>query len=410
MIQEVEIRNYKSITNVTLSLGRVNVFIGANGSGKSNILEALAIGSAAANNKLDNEFLVSRGIRISDDPRFMRSAFDKDAVDSDIELVFKNTGNEKFAYTLQKDNAQPYSSWTRKDDIAHAQIRAKYGDRFNKANSSDLLMAMMQETTDNQSSVSTLHKQLTKESSKIVPSANELVSLIMKILELTFSGPADLRQFLVYSPENSALRIFEQEGQIQPLGIRGEGLFKLLQVMSATDADGLEEIKKRLLCIDWFESFQLDGDVSASERYLRIRDRYLDDNLPFFDQKSANEGFLFLLFYFALFISKETPDFFAIDNIDASLNPKLCSQLMVELAGLARDKTKQVVCTTHNPAILDGLDLTDDQQRLFVVSRNRQGHTRVKRIPAPQSASGHPPVRLSEAFLRGYLGGLPDNF
>ena len=76
MIRKVRINNYKSIPDLTLDLGRVTVLIGANGSGKSNILEAIALASAAAQNKLDNEFLISRGIRVTE-TRFMRSAFDE---------------------------------------------------------------------------------------------------------------------------------------------------------------------------------------------------------------------------------------------------------------------------------------------------------------------------------------------
>ncbi len=71
MIRNVRINNYKSIPGLTLDLGRVTVFIGANGSGKSNILEAIALASAAAHNKLDNEFLISRGVRVTE-TRFMR--------------------------------------------------------------------------------------------------------------------------------------------------------------------------------------------------------------------------------------------------------------------------------------------------------------------------------------------------
>jgi AAA15 family ATPase/GTPase len=74
MIRKINIENYKSIERLTVELGRLNVFIGANGSGKSNILEAIAFASAAAQNKLDNEFLISRGIRATE-TRFMRSAF-----------------------------------------------------------------------------------------------------------------------------------------------------------------------------------------------------------------------------------------------------------------------------------------------------------------------------------------------
>ena len=109
-------------------------------------------------------------------------------------------------------------------------------------------------------------------------------------------------------------------------------------------------------------------------------DQYLDDDLKYIDQRSANEGFLYLLFYLALFISNETPHFFAIDNIDNSLNPKLGSELIKVLAELSKEHNKQALLTTHNPVILDGLDLNDDDQRLFVVYRNADGHTKVRRI------------------------------
>ena len=111
-----------------------------------------------------------------------------------------------------------------------------------------------------------------------------------------------------------------------------------------------------------------------------------------------------MLFYFSLFISNDTPKFFAIDNIDASLNPKLCRRLIKELAIFAKKYDKQVLFTTHNPAILDGLNLDDDEQRLLIVSRNRAGYTRVKRFLKPETPAGEKLVKMSEAFLRGYLG------
>jgi len=64
--------------------------------------------------------------------------------------------------------------------------------------------------------------------------------------------------------------------------------------------------------------------------------------------------------------------------------------------------------TTHNPAILDGLNLNDDEQRLFVVSRNEEGKTKIKRIKLkPKSEES---LKLSEMWMRGYLGALPKNF
>ncbi|MBR6188483.1 MAG: AAA family ATPase [Prevotella sp.] len=48
MISNITIENYKSIINVSLPLGRFNLLIGANGCGKTNILEGIAIGTAAS--------------------------------------------------------------------------------------------------------------------------------------------------------------------------------------------------------------------------------------------------------------------------------------------------------------------------------------------------------------------------
>ncbi|MFA5810641.1 MAG: AAA family ATPase, partial [Thermoleophilia bacterium] len=43
MIKTLHIQGFKSISDQTLELGRVNCLIGANGVGKSNVLEALGV-------------------------------------------------------------------------------------------------------------------------------------------------------------------------------------------------------------------------------------------------------------------------------------------------------------------------------------------------------------------------------
>lgn len=106
-------------------------------------------------------------------------------------------------------------------------------------------------------------------------------------------------------------------------------MFKLIKFLnSETNQDKLNQIKEKLRLIDWFRDFEVPEDLSPLQSSLQIKDKYLDRDLTYFDQKSSNEGFLFLLFYLALFISDLTPKFFAIDNIDASLNPRLCRRLM----------------------------------------------------------------------------------
>jgi len=363
MLEKLRIENYKSIDKLELELGRVNVFIGENGSGKSNILEAIALGAAAASDKLDNEFLATRGIRVTE-PQFMRSAFEKDNLDGEIKLDFYGENDTKLECLLTHNN-QPYSRWADKN---------------------------------REFEFDTMRKSFT--------SLHPLFEQFHFVLEGYYFN--NLHNFLIYSPQNPALRTFEKEGQIQPLGINGEGLFKLLKVL-ASEKDKINRLKEKLELIDWFDDLEIPANLYAGEQSLKITDMYLESGL-FFDQKSVNEGFLFLLFYFSLFISDDTPKFFAIDNIDASLNPKLCRRLMTELANLAKESDRQIIVTTHNPATLDGLDVGDDEQRLFAIERDCLGHTKAQRIFKPDPLPGQKFVRLSEAFLRGYIGGLPKNF
>lgn len=379
MIRKVEIENFKSIERLALELGRVTVLIGANGSGKSNIIEAIAFASAAAQDKLDNEFLISRGIRVTE-TRFMRSAFaDESPADDSIRLSVSGDGERGFTGRLRSDETSSYPKWQSTGTLLFERVRE--------------LLAGEPSGGD--------------ESTKRAKSIRLLQALSREIVHQT---PSTLRGFLVYSPENSSLRQFQREGQILPLGINGEGLFAHLKALNTdTNRERLEMIIEKLALIDWFEGFEIPADLGPGERSLRIRDRYLASG-ALFDQRSANEGFLFLLFYFTLFISPDTPAFFAIDNVDASLNPKLCSTLVRELVALAAEHGKQVILTTHNPAVLDGLDLHDDEQRLLVIDRDRDGCTTARRVHAPKPVDGEPPVKLSEAFLRGYIGGLPKNF
>ena len=216
-----------------------------------------------------------------------------------------------------------------------------------------------------------------------------------------------LPTYLIFSPQENILRDQNTESPIQPLGVHGEGLFQFLKEQWKNGNKELyEKLNTGLGMLDWFDMFGLPNDLLSNEAKLEIGDRYLKESLHNFDQRSTNEGFLFLLFYLTLFYSKETPSFFAIDNIEASFNPKLCTHLVKELIQAAKNNDKQVILTTHNPFVLDALDLKDNDQRLFVARRDIDGHTRISRIL-------YNPKRieqLSSVWMNGYIGGLPDNF
>lgn len=432
MITNITIENYKSILKVPLELSRVNVFIGENGAGKSNILEAIALVSAASANKLDNEFLASRGIRVTKS-EFMRPAFFGLNHSDSIVIKVSDSRNESKEFILSNDN-KPYSKWTSKinyDDTVRLNFNGfiETVEEFAKhSKKSGIKEEDAKETLTRFLEVFriALDKELKDDSKKSKKSLKNFLSTTVEY-EISESDKLsldlvnrlrnktalckELENFIIYSPEHTALRTFQKEGQVEPLGINGEGLLKLISVIfENNDIACIDEIKTSLKLLGWFEDFKLTDETIQSVKSIEVKDYYIESEKQYFDQMSTNEGFLFLLFYFTAMTSNLTPNFFAIDNIDASLNPKLCEGLIKKLVTLAKSHDKQVVLTTHNPATLDGLNLDDDEQRLFVVSRGRSGETKVKRVKKPSIKEGDFPVRLSEMFIKGILGGIPKGF
>jgi predicted ATPase len=409
MISTITIQNYKSIVELTIPIGHINVLIGENGCGKSNILEAITLLSAATQNKLDNEFLVSRGIRVTR-PELMRSAFEIESTKEDIILSWK-ADNYDVTEILTNDNTE-YSTWGKKivpPDETQQTIVAE-ADDSNKGNiNKDEIIKIIANAANTQNTdriVKIIEENPDKNIELIALIAEAFATFtIEKIMQMHKYG-----YFLIYSPENTALRNFAKEGQIEPLGIYGEGLFKLIRYMSKHTPEKITEIKSYLELFGWFEDFDIPNGLFSNESVLHIKDKYIASEIDYFDQRSSNEGFLFVLFYLVLVISDKTPSFFAIDNIEAALNPKLCAKLITCLAELSKKYDKQVIVTTHNPALLDGLDLSDDQQKLYTVYRNKLGHTKINRISKPTPLAGEPATKLSELFMRGAIGGLPKNF
>jgi len=125
----------------------------------------------------------------------------------------------------------------------------------------------------------------------------------------------------------------------------------------------------------------------------------------------ASEGALYVLFCAILCLSQNAPKLLAIDNLDQALNPRLVTRLTAKLSTWLQQSNaeRQLLFTAHNPAVLDGLDLTDDEVRLFAVERNSNGHTCINRIrPTNELLALNEVYPLSRLWLMGRLGAVPN--
>lgn len=402
MITEVQIKNFKSIVDLTLPLSNINVFIGENGCGKSNILEAIGFASLA-DHVIDNESLSSKGIRNAK-PNLIFNSFKEKKKQKAISLSLKSKlSTVNYTFEVSSSASEMFPIWV--------QVKENFRDEIKLKNI-----------------IRTHILQVQKEQNKgvIQESSGKIVELVFNELKSNPDFDFDdlenqlklsdyLEQFLIYAPATLSLRGLQVESQKQPLGIYGENIDVLLASFSKEENKVLE---RYYYLIDWLEdllidrsdTFKLEGyKLGRSNSKLYFKDKFMGKGNNLFSAENANEGVLHILFYLSLFLSKRTPSFLGIDNIETALNPKLCRNLIKVLSEIAIEKGKQALITTHNPAILDGLNLHDDRQRLFVVKRNDEGHTQVERIKLKPQTNGEQ-LKLSEMWMRGYLGGLPTNF
>jgi energy-coupling factor transporter ATP-binding protein EcfA2 len=392
MITKVVIQSFKSLLSVEVELGHLNVFVGANGSGKSNFLEAVGILSAAADGRVNDQSLLQRGVRPGV-PKLYKSAF---AGKQSPHIYFQaQSADATYAVSLNNPLNDPSPAWKFKTELLQAgseKIASRGPNSHNNSNKESGLAAL-----------------------KLVelPPGNPALDLMQR-----------LRDYAIYSPVTPVLRGVAPETQPrEPLGLTGGLLPNALQQLLALRRGNQfvsSVCRESLELIGWAKSFgsapttslPLSPAASASARVVRFKDRFMVENRNVLSGYDASEGALYILFLSILAAHPKSPKIFAIDNADHGLNPGLAKRLFTSFSRwiLHDGSARQVVLTSHNPAVLDGLPLQDDRVRLFTVDRDTKGRTTISRVNiTPKMLSmANNGWTLSRMWTNKLIGGMPN--
>ena len=222
----------------------------------------------------------------------------------------------------------------------------------------------------------------------------------------------------IYQPETRILRGNASDPvPVAPVGLSGGRLAEAIQdILTVKDGKikfGDLDEEDILSLMDWADGFRitapkkttLNANVASTRQTVEFEDRYLKKNARFTGY-DASEGALYVLFILTLAMHPDAPSVFSVDNFDHALDPRLAQRLMRIFCGEILKREKTVFLTTHNPLVLDGLDLSDDRIRLFTVNRNNKGYTTLERIRISNKLleTGMP---LSRLWMDGYIGGVP---
>lgn len=388
-LREIHIGGFKSVLDQSVSLGRVNCFIGANGVGKSNVLEALGVLGAAATGRVDDEAIIRRGVRAGL-PRLFKTSFAGTKIPPHITLEAQGEPSATFRVSLLNPLDKPKPAWSFKTEFlssGETQIVSR-GVRTDKDNLDETRGLSALKVVDLQ--------------------PGDPASLLLKALQ----------EYVIYTPNTPALRATVPDPQTRvPVGLVGGGLAEGFEALKrGVDEAHLDEV---LGLIDWVSDVGvtdvvgdlLSPSVPRTKNVLKFTDRFMAASRNTLTAADASEGALYVLFAAVLCLSPSSPSIFAIDNLDSALNPRLVTRLVGHLAAwlATTSPDRQLLFTAQNPAVLDGLDLDDDEVRLFAVERNSEGHTTVRRITlTPELQALNEQYPLSRLWAMGNLGAVPN--
>ena len=424
MVKKLIVDRFKSIRTATIELGRVNLFIGGNGAGKSNILEALGVLSAAAYRGLGDSDLARKGVRITP-PALMKSAFKNYELPKTLQLAAELDGTVTYKINLTGKDDDPL--------LAFFSESCTYRNRKMFSQGTNGVQVLGKSIYDDLYINRSIWDQ--------VRTGHKFPSRVRQAFHT-------LSEYAIYSPQTDFLRGMQTGNvDIPPVGLHGEGLPQAVHGLIAqinqlkkptsksknwSQQDHSWGLKRQALDLAYLPRWASSVRVGRIDSHLASRaltdqgedtvyflDRFMHLKRRTLSVYDSSEGTLFLLFIAVLLSHNESPKIFSLDNVDSALNPRMTRSLLETVIETSRDALahdlrcgpRQVFLTSHNPTSLDAFDLFDDDQRVFVVERNDVGHTVVNRLrPGPgisrddweEAKNGR---NLSQLWLDGEIRG-----
>lgn len=389
-LKRICVGNFKSLYDASFEPGKINVFIGANGSGKSTVLEAVGLLSAAMTDRVDAASLQRRGVRLSV-PALYKSNF-KDikrrnpTINLSLEWNDSDTAHD-FRYDVHLTTPTDTDYWKYHSEAFFQDGVQKWG----RSNAS-------RQQSNNYIGFFLIDDDKDLENGRKIARA--------------------LSNYGIFQPNTMTLRgTIPDPSQSGTLGLNGGRLAESMkELLSTVDDDvmfGDIFMDDVLDMIDWASNISvnapkknnINANIPTTRQVIEFADRYMKDSAQFTGY-DASEGALYVLFMLSLAMHPQGPAIFAVDSFDHALNPHLAKKMTEVFCQEIIKNGKTAFLTTHSPLVLDGLDITNDDIRLFAVDRNSKGHSQITRITVSPEllAEGQ---ALSRLWINGRIGGVP---
>jgi energy-coupling factor transporter ATP-binding protein EcfA2 len=384
VITEIEIEGFKSLEKVRLKLGKLNLFVGTNASGKSNFFDALRVLQGAGYGLTLDEIFngkpksstneVWEGIRGGTSfAAFMRRGELRPS---------ENDSAIKFSVALQAA-ALPLFEY-------EFRISPKRGEVLRET-----LFAGAEEILCHEKAVGAL---LATSGMRNVPDdLKPQFTLDRRLLHASLSRALGNMQKL--DPHLSVLRTYSQFKSVKRMGENGENFAALVQAI-------LTQERLHSAYLSWLRQLtpiELD-DVTILTGALEEPLFALKEGVEEFPAPILSDGTLRFAALAAAFFQPDMPDIITIEEIENGIHPTRLRLLVELLKSQSVEGGPQVFATTHSPVVLAWLEENDYDTTFFCKRDEETGASIIKPLSEiPHLVDIVKKRSLGELFTQGWM-------
>jgi predicted ATPase len=383
MIEQIALRNYKSILDAEIELGQLNVLIGRNGSGKSNFLSFFHLLNQGAHGHLSDTINTMGGI--SEVIHYKADTFE-------WELTFKELGGMSpvyyrgkikrrgtFYYNILFEELEhlPYLSHsTRSKFLTFADGRVR------------VLSAVQDEKDEERDDVSDQELFITQlRDRRRYPMLFELETVLKNWQHFRGFGSDAL----------DTIRSSQNFRSVEPLKLEADGsnLISILQQLAnQPQYQEVSDKLNQLFRVTFSDFAKFDIPIDASNKgSLNYRSHDFSAGIPAISMSDGQLRFLGLILLLLLPNSSLIP----LDEPEIGLHPQMLA-ILAEALEHASQHT-QIIISTHSPQLIDALK----PENIILVDRE-EGNTSFRRPDAEQLQRWLERYTLGRLWTMGRLG------
>lgn len=352
MLKEIKIGNFKSYDNQTLPLAQLTLLIGANASGKTNVIEAFRFLSwLAEGQKLSVlQHTVNQSERIIRGN--VRELFYTDATSFELGCVLDNEEwdslliqivlrNDELHIVQEKitspKNGIPLYEIKQESSGYSNDVRVAYNN-FARGGRKPEISCTDQIAIMNQLASSALFANGDKKAQQIIP---KVTTQFQKTLSKTLfldPVPSLMRQD-AYPSKRLDSHCANLAGVLYELCENQQSCDDVLRFIRSLPEQDIQNIKFH---------------KSRNRVYLELCEQF-GDKTRFISSELLSDGTLRVLAIAAALLSSEQGSVIVIEEVDNGIHPSRVKQLLKTMQEQAQKRGIRLLLSTHNPALMDAL-------------------------------------------------------